>query len=101
MGLILLLTGYLKLLQVRIEIGTRVKVSFGYKQVIGLVVKIKRSSSFDGKIKDIFDIVDDFSVMTPSLWRLILWMSDYYMTPVGQVAKTVLPQKLINSIFSA
>ena len=28
----------------KIEIGTRVKVSFGYKQVIGLVVKIKRSS---------------------------------------------------------
>ena len=78
----------------RIEIGTRVKVSFGYKRVIGLVVKIKRSSSFDGKIKDILDIVDDFSVMTPSLWKLILWMSDYYMTPVGQVAKTVLPQKL-------
>ena len=27
----------------KIEIGTRVKVSFGYKRVIGLVVKIKIS----------------------------------------------------------
>ena len=83
-----------KILTDKIEIGTRVKVSFGYKKVIGLVVKIKRSSSFNGKIKDILDTVDDFSVITPSLWKLILWMSDYYMTPVGQVAKTVLPQKL-------
>ena len=32
--------------------------------------------------------------MTPELWELINWISDYYMTPLGQVAKTVFPKSL-------
>ena len=83
-----------RVLNGKIEIGSRIKVYFGYRKVLGIVVKIKKSSSFRGKIKDIIDVVDDFSIMTPALWKLILWISDYYMTPIGQVAKTVIPQKL-------
>ena len=83
-----------RVLNGKIEIGSRIKVYFGYRKVLGIVVKIKKSSSFSGKIRDIIDVVDDFSIMTPALWKLMLWISDYYMTPIGQVAKTVLPQKL-------
>ena len=32
--------------------------------------------------------------MTPELWKLINWISDYYLTPIGQVAKTVFPETL-------
>ena len=32
--------------------------------------------------------------MTPELWELINWISNYYMTPLGQVAKTVFPKSL-------
>ncbi len=77
-----------------IKIGSRVNVPFGFRKITGIVTKIKKETSFDGKIKDVINIVDDLSIMTPALWKLILWISDYYMTPVGQVAKTIFPKNI-------
>ena len=37
---------------------------------------------------------DDLPIMTPELWKLIQWMSQYYVTPLGQVGKAVLPKNL-------
>ena len=35
--------------------------------------------------------------MTPSLWKLIKWVSIYYMTPIGKVANSVVPTSLSSS----
>ena len=81
-------------LRQKIQIGSRVKVPFGQRATQGIVIKIKNSTSFHGKVKDISGLVDDISIMTPELWKLINWISDYYLTPIGQVAKTVFPRAL-------
>ena len=83
-----------KQLRQKIQIGSRVKAPFGPKAAQGIVIKINHSTSFHGKIKDISGLVDDISIMTPELWKLINWISDYYFTPLGQVAKTVFPRTL-------
>ena len=77
-----------------ITIGSRVKVQFGYRKTNGIIIGIKQKSSYSGEIKEISELVDDVTIMTPELWKLIKWMSHYYMTPVGKVATLVLPKNL-------
>jgi len=83
----------LKLLN-SIDVGTRVKVPFGKRVINGIVTQISDSISFKGKVKDIIGIIDDLSIMTPEIWKLMEWMSSYYLAPIGQVAKTVFPKAL-------
>ena len=83
-----------KELKNEIQLGSRVLAPFGKRNCQGMVLGIKSTTSYSGKIKSIHSLVDDIPVVTPELWKLICWMSNYYMTPIGQVAKTVLPKNL-------
>ena len=78
----------------KVNIGTRVKVSLRNKNTQGVVIGLKTSISYRGKIKNIIEPVDDVLILTPSLWSLINWVSQYYMTPIGKVANMVLPKTL-------
>ncbi len=46
-----------------------------------------------GKIKNISEVIDETPVIDESLWKLIQWISNYYMTPLGKAA-TVIPANL-------
>ena len=83
-----------KELKKEIQLGSRVLAPFGKRNCQGIILSIKSTTSYSGKIKFIHSFVDDIPVVTPELWKLICWMSKYYMTPIGQVAKTVLPKNL-------
>ena len=82
-----------------IQIGIRVKVPFGNSEAQGFITEIKASTKFQGKIKPILEIVDKKPVFSQNLWKLVSWMSNYYLTPKGQVAKLVLPSS-INTEYS-
>ncbi len=77
-----------------IQLGSRVFAPLGKRNCQGIIIKITSKTSYLGKTKAIYSLVDDVPVVTPELWKLICWMSRYYMTPLGQVAKTVLPKQL-------
>ena len=77
-----------------VQVGSRVKAPFGRRNAQGIVTQLKKTSSFKGTIKELSGLVDDLSIMTPELWKLIQWMSKYYVTPLGQVATAVLPKNL-------
>ena len=77
-----------------IQLGSRVLAPLGKRNCQGIIIKITNETSYIGKTKAIYSLVDDVPVVTPELWKLICWMSRYYMTPLGQVAKTVLPKQL-------
>ena len=76
------------------HIGSRVVAPFRKKHTEGIIVNILKSSSFKGEIKLINKLIDNYQIVTPELWELINWISNYYMTPLGQVAKTVFPKSL-------
>jgi len=78
----------------KLQIGSRVTAPFGKRKLQGIVVNVLKENSFKGEIKPIGGLIDDFQVVTPELWKLISWISKYYMTPIGQVAKAVLPNNL-------
>ena len=77
-----------------IQVGVRVRVPLGKRVVQGIVVATANKTDFRGSIKEIHEVVDDQKILDEQLWKLIQWMSRYYMTPMGQVARTILPSKL-------
>lgn len=75
--------------------GTRVKVSFGRQQLIGIVVSVSSGSSLEKKkLKPILAALDSEPLLDDSLFQLLLWASNYYQHPVGEVFATAMPSKL-------
>ena len=81
-------------LEDNIQIGIRVKAPFGKRVEQGIITNLRTRPSYEGEIKAIIGLVDDFPFMTDELWKLIEWMCQYYVTPLGQVGKAVLPKNL-------
>ena len=83
-----------KSLLAKVSVGMRVKAMFGRRKAQGIVVKIKKTTEFKGRILPIESLVDDQPVLDPNLWELINWLAEYYHTPLGIAAKTALPSNL-------
>jgi len=78
----------------RVKVGVRVKAPLGRRMVQGVVVSKTETSKFKGKIRGLSALVDDLPVLDEQLWELLQWTSRYYLTPLGQVAKTAMPRSL-------
>ena len=77
-----------------IKKGERVVVPFGNKSIIGIVVKkVSKPKSLKG-LKEIIEITDDHIAFDKSEFKTILWASDYYHHPVGEVFFSFLPTLL-------
>jgi primosomal protein N' (replication factor Y) len=81
-------------LEDEIRIGVRVLAPFGKRKSQGIVVGLNKQTTFSGSVKMLESLVDDQPVLDEGLWQLLLWLSDYYFTPLGQVARTALPSNL-------
>jgi len=76
-----------------VGVGVRVRAPIGKRTLPGIIVKLTKDTTFTGKIKNIETVVDDTPIIDESLWKLIQWVSQYYMAPLGKAA-TVLPANL-------
>jgi primosomal protein N' (replication factor Y) len=74
------------------KIGTRVRVQFGARKLIGLVVdKAAHSTLPEKKLKYISEGLDEEPVFDKTLLSLLFWAADYYQQPIGEVLFTALP----------
>ena len=77
-----------------IKKGERVVVPFGNKSIIGIVVKkVSKPKSLKG-LKEIIEITGDHIAFDKSEFKTILWASDYYHHPIGEVFFSFLPTLL-------
>jgi len=67
--------------------GALVNVKFKNKDCKGFLVSTSKQVSFKGKINSIVSI--DYQ-LSNELWQTIIWMSKYYVTPIGKITQTVL-----------
>jgi primosomal protein N' (replication factor Y) (superfamily II helicase) len=75
--------------------GMRVKVEFGRRILIGLIVAIPKTSEVPlEKIKDISDIIDSAPIVCSDLFKLFIWAANYYQHPIGEALFTALPSLL-------
>ncbi len=75
--------------------GVRVRVSFGRRQAIGIIVELASESDVPpAKLKAVMEILDNESIFPDPLFNALLWSADYYHHPVGDVFATALPSLL-------
>ena len=68
----------------RPEAGSRVLVPFAGRESIGFFIQA-RTSTFHApkKLKQVTEVIDRTSLLEPTLQKLLLWVSDYYLIPPG------------------
>jgi len=77
------------------HVGARVQIPFGKSQRVGIIVAIDESPEISPeRIKPILEVVDAASLFSQELWQLLLWASDYYQWPFGDVVAAALPTAL-------
>ncbi len=74
----------------RVEIGSRVKVPFGSRLVLGVVTGLPDSSPHTN-LKPLADVIGAQGLVTPKVLALARWMAEYYCCPVETALKSVLP----------
>lgn len=73
--------------------GMRVKVPLNGRLQGGYVYALKETKSFP-KLQLIREVVNDQELLTPDLFRLALWISEYYCAPLTKVMKSLLPASI-------
>ncbi|HMI52940.1 MAG TPA: primosomal protein N' [Candidatus Saccharimonadales bacterium] len=78
-------------LQAAVQPGSRVLVPFRKKSMVGVVVEMADSAPPETKIRDIARVLDLVPALTPRLLELAQWMAGYYVAPIGEVLRAMLP----------
>ncbi|MFQ5728818.1 MAG: primosomal protein N', partial [Waddliaceae bacterium] len=81
----------------KIKRGMRVEVTVRGHKRSGVIFEIKESSPFP-KVQPIKRLLSETALITDDLFELALWLSQYYLSPLSQVLKTVLPSSIRKEI---
>ena len=85
-------------LERQVAVGHRVLVPFGRnKTYVGIVAKVLftvLSSERTVNYKDVLQVLDASPILLDSQLNLWRWISDYYLSPIGEVYKAALPAGL-------
>lgn len=77
------------------QIGTRVAIEFGKKQLTGVVIGHAASSTYPTeKLKTITKTLDNDPLFSVQLMEFFKWASEYYQYPLGMLFDTALPNLL-------
>ena len=70
--------------------GTRVKVPFGSREILGVVTAVL-SESPHSNLREIIKIVGGQALVTPPILKLVRWIAEYYCCAPEIAMKAVLP----------
>src|SRR6185295_17505340 len=73
--------------------GSRVKVPFGRRQVLGVVTALIEEST-KTNLRPLSNVIGQRSQVTPKVLALARWIADYYCCPVEIALKSVLPDSV-------
>ncbi|MGB9432383.1 MAG: primosomal protein N', partial [Candidatus Acidiferrum sp.] len=74
-----------------VQPGSRVLVPFRKKAMVGIVVEMTTEVPEGTKIREIHKTLDLIPALTPKLLELGRWIASYYLAPVGEVFRAMLP----------
>ncbi len=80
-----------------VEEGMRVKVPFGQRSMVGVVVKVDPHPPVDvpvARIRNVYDVLDESPLLTPALLRLARTIADDCYCSWGNVLAAMLPAAL-------
>jgi primosomal protein N' (replication factor Y) len=74
-----------------VQPGSRVLVPFRKKSLVGVVVEFAENAPAGTKIREIARVLDFIPALTPKLIELANWIAGYYLAPIGEVFRAMLP----------
>ncbi|MBR9990267.1 MAG: primosomal protein N' [Gemmatimonadetes bacterium] len=74
--------------------GTRVRVPFSGRKLVGWVVGAAVPARELKRVRDVERVLDDVPSAPPDVLALCRWIADYYVTPLGVVLRSALPAVL-------
>lgn len=78
-----------------LHVGARVRVPFGRRKLIGVIVALKEHSDYPAdKLKQALEVLDEEPIFEANLWATLHWLSRYYLAPIGEVLEAAIPVKL-------
>jgi len=78
-------------LRAQVQPGSRVLVPFRKKSLVGIVVELAESPPAETKIREVAKVLDLVPALTPKLIELAHWIAGYYLAPIGEVFRAMLP----------
>ena len=82
------------LMRDRVKPGMRLLVPLGRsKTYTGIAMRLHDTKP-DFEVKEVMEVLDSTSVLLPQQLKLWQWISDYYLSPIGDVYKAALPSGL-------
>src|ERR1700751_1110286 len=73
-------------------VGARVLVPFSGQRLMGIVMRVHNDAPEGGfEVKPIQQILDDAAVLPDELIELARWIAQYYVAPLGEVLRGMLP----------
>ncbi len=75
----------------QLQPGARVLVPFRKKSLVGVVMEIAASPPEGTKIREIQKVMDSVPALRPKLLELGQWIANYYLAPLGEVFRAMLP----------
>ena len=76
----------------RIHLGSRVHVPLQGRRAIGVVLQLLEESGFSGRLKPVADVIGTRPMFPGAILKLAHWISAYYLCPLRQVLRTMLPE---------
>ena len=73
------------------HIGVRVTVPFGKRSMTGVIVDEVSETTVPG-VKPLSDVLDTEPLFNDEMLRFADWMSEYYVSPIGETLRSMLPQ---------
>lgn len=74
-----------------VQPGSRVLVPFRKKSFVGVVVEFVDAAPKGTRVREISRVLDFSPALTPRLLELVNWIASYYLAPIGEVFRAMLP----------
>lgn len=71
--------------------GCRVVVPFGNRKMTGYLISLHGENEGKYKIKSILKQIDEHPLLHGDLMKLAGWMAEYYIHPLGEILRAMLP----------
>lgn len=72
--------------------GVRAVVPFGKRTLTGFIINKTTTTEVKDKIKQIQDVLDEKPVFTKSSFKFYEWLSEYYLSSLGEALRLAVPQ---------
>ena len=77
--------------RLEVRAGQRVFVPLGKRRAQGIVLEPAAQMAAGVEARDILEVIDREPLLSPELVTLGLWIAEYYVAPLGEVFRAMLP----------